>query len=74
MSYIVEVIKDLCISSGRCVANLPTVFMFDDEQLAIVIVGESEPNETLLLRVARECPGEAIILRDGFGTPIELDR
>ena len=46
MSYIVEVNKDLCISSGRCVANLPTVFMFDDEQLAVVIVGEAEPNET----------------------------
>jgi len=32
--YKVEVIRDLCISAGSCVAIAPKVFELDEEQLA----------------------------------------
>ena len=34
MAYRVEVQKDLCISSGKCVSDGPKVFRFDDQELA----------------------------------------
>ena len=35
-TVVVTVDRDLCMSSGRCVANVPMVFAFDDENVARV--------------------------------------
>ncbi|CAB4871874.1 unannotated protein [freshwater metagenome] len=73
MAYRVEVDQDLCISSGKCISDLPTVFAFDDDQLATVINTDPAIADALLLRLARNCPGQAIILHDENGELINLD-
>jgi ferredoxin len=73
MTYKAEVDQDLCISSGRCVSDLPTVFAFDEDQLATVIGADQAIDDARLLRLARNCPGQAITLRDEHGGLIDLD-
>lgn len=73
MTYRAEVDQDLCISSGRCVSDLPTVFEFDEDQLAIVIGIGHAIDDARLVRVARNCPGQAITLLDESGDLIDLD-
>jgi ferredoxin len=73
MTYKAEVDQDLCISSGRCVSDLPTVFAFDEDQLATVIGADHAIDDARLLRLARNCPGQAITLRDEHGGLIDLD-
>lgn len=73
MAFKVEVDQDLCISSGKCVSDLPTVFAFDDDQLATVIDTDPAIDDARLLRLARNCPGQAISLRDENGDLINLD-
>ena len=34
MTYRVEIVTDDCMSSGKCVADFPTGFGFDDDELA----------------------------------------
>lgn len=74
VAYRVEVDKDVCISSGKCVADAPEVFRFDDDELSEVIPGSPQlPNEQLLT-IARQCPALAVVLTDGdSGETIDLD-
>ncbi len=72
MAYNVEVDQDLCISSGRCVSDMPSVFAFDDDQLATVVDPDPDVEDARLLRLARNCPGEAITLRDDNGDVVDL--
>jgi ferredoxin len=58
----VRVDKDVCVSSGRCVADAPDGFRFDDDEIA-------EPTEAapglaadLLRAIADGCPSGAIRL------------
>ena len=74
MTYKVEVDQDLCISSGKCVSDLPTVFAFDEDQLATVTGTDHAIDDVRLLRLARNCPGQAISLRDEHGDLVNLDR
>ena len=73
MAYTVEVDQDRCISSGKCVSDLPTVFAFDDDQLATVLVADANVEDGRLLRLALNCPGQAISLRDDNGDLVNLD-
>ena len=72
MGLHVEVIKDDCISSGRCVGAEPEAFAFDDDELADPLPGAGDLDPERLIRVARNCPGQAIVVHDESG-PIPLD-
>jgi ferredoxin len=72
MGLTVEVDKDRCISSGKCVGDEPRGFRFDEDELAEATPRASELDDARLLRVARNCPGEAIRLFDADGNPVEL--
>lgn len=65
MAYRIEVDSDVCISSGKCVADAPGLFRFDDDEIAEVIPdGEQLPDEKLVA-LARACPSGALRVFDG---------
>ena len=70
MPYTVSVDKDLCISSGRCVADAPGAFRFDDDELAEALPSASDVPDATLLAVGRTCPSGAIRVLAGDGTPL----
>jgi ferredoxin len=72
MGYSVSIDREACISSGNCVADSPDAFDFDDDDIAMVKDGVSELLNERLLRVARNCPAGAIILRDDDGNEVDL--
>jgi ferredoxin len=73
MGYSVSIDRDACISSGNCVADSPGAFDFDDDDIAVVKPdGVAELGDDRLLRVARNCPAGAIILRDAEGNEVDL--
>jgi ferredoxin len=62
----VTVDKQECMSSGRCMSDIPEAFAFDDDELAEVIPGVADVAIDRLLEVARNCPGQAItVVPDG---------
>jgi ferredoxin len=72
VGYSVSIDRDACISSGNCVADSPGAFDFDDDDIAVVTAGVAEVADDRLLRVARNCPAGAIVLRDPAGSEIDL--
>jgi ferredoxin len=71
MAYRVQVDQDVCISSGKCVAEAPGLFRFDDDEIAeLVPDGELLPDDKLIA-MARACPSGALQLFDGED-PVEL--
>jgi ferredoxin len=72
MGYSVSIDRDSCMSSGNCVADSPTAFDFDDDDIAIVTAAAAEVPDDRLLRVARNCPAGAIVVRDPAGNEIDL--
>jgi ferredoxin len=72
VGYSVTIDRDSCISSGNCVADSPGAFDFDDDDIAVVKAGAGELPDDRLLRVARNCPAGAIVLRDADGHEIDL--
>jgi ferredoxin len=72
MGYSVSIDRDVCISSGNCVADSPNAFDFDDGDIAVVKDGAGELPDDRLLRVARNCPSGAIILRGADGKEVDL--
>jgi ferredoxin len=71
MAYKIEVQKDLCISSGKCVSDGPKVFRFDEQELAEPIVPLIDYEIASLLKLARNCPGEAITIFTEQGDVID---
>lgn len=69
MTFRIEIEKDDCMSSGKCVADYPNVFDFDDEELA-ELKSESNLTDDEILRVARNCPSRAILVFDENNDPI----
>lgn len=61
--YLVEVIREKCISAGSCVAIAPGVFDLDEEGIAIILSQDGNDDETKLL-AAQSCPTAAIIVTD----------
>ena len=63
MTFRIEIETDDCMSSGKCVADYPEGFVFDEEELAALI-----PNAKLtdkeIIKVARNCPSRAILVFD----------
>ncbi len=71
MSLTVRIDRDACISGGKCVADAPQAFHFDDEQLAEVLPGAAELSDERLKKIARNCPGQAIVLVGDDGAEID---
>ncbi|MEJ2859604.1 ferredoxin [Actinomycetospora flava] len=64
MSYRIEVDGEICISSGRCVAEHPEVFRFDDDEVAETVPGAPTLPDDVTLRLARSCPSSALLVFD----------
>lgn len=74
VAYRVSVDKDVCISSGKCVADAPRLFRFDEDDLAEVVPQAPRPTNDELITIARQCPSLAVVLQDGAtGETIDLD-
>ncbi|MEE8601473.1 ferredoxin [Euzebya tangerina] len=71
MSLRVEVDKSLCMSSGMCVADHPSAFRFDDDQLAETTAGATTAGDDDLRDAAMTCPAMAILLRDADGNQVD---
>jgi ferredoxin len=67
-----EVDEDICISSGKCVADAPGAFEFDDDEIAHATALASELDRDRLVHIGRTCPSGAIRVFDG-DDEIELD-
>jgi ferredoxin len=65
MTLRAEVDESICISSGKCVADAPSAFRFDDDEISEAIDGASAIDERTLIAVARNCPSGAIRVFDG---------
>lgn len=72
MGYSVSIDREACISSGNCVADSPSAFDFDDDDIAVAKDEVGELADDRLLRVARNCPAGAIILHDAEGNEVDL--
>ena len=59
------------MSVGRCVADFPAGFGFDDDELATVLPTAGELSDQQLLRAARNCPSRAIMVFAADGNQVE---
>ena len=48
----IEIDQSLCLSSGKCVADAPHVFAFDDDEIATVIDPTTTSTTPTVLRIA----------------------
>ena len=71
MTLRVRIDQELCMSSGRCVADEPGAFGFDDDELSVLLPGAADLSEERLRRAARMCPGQAIILVSDDGGTVD---
>jgi len=69
VGYRIHLDVDDCMSSGKCVADYPTVFEFDDDELASLKGGSALSDEDCI-RVARNCPSRALSIFDSDGNEI----
>ena len=68
----IEIDQSLCLSSGKCVGDAPEVFAFDADEIAYVVTEQHDLDDRTVLRIARSCPGQAVIVRDESGEVVEL--
>ena len=61
---------DNCMGSGSCVADFPQAFDFDEDELTHLHDAEVLSDEEIV-RVARRCPSQAIVVTDDKGVRIE---
>ena len=72
MSYRISVDGEVCMSSGKCVADAPDLFRFDDEEIAEPVPGAPAPSDERILDLARACPSGALVVHDA-DTGEEID-
>ena len=72
MGLSVRIEKDNCVSAGKCVADAPGGFGFDADELADVLPGVTTLTDEQLIRIARQCPGRAILLSDADGNDVSF--
>ena len=66
----VTIDKDRCVSAGRCIADEPNSFEFDDDELVTLLPGATSLPLERLIVIARRCPGLAIDVFDDDGNPV----
>lgn len=49
-----------CISSGRCIADAPELFEFDDDRIAVVLEATADLTQERADELMDGCPGGAI--------------
>lgn len=65
MSLQIRLDSEECMSSGRCVADLPAVFRFDEDEIAQLVPGtDPERHRAALVAAVRNCPAGAISLAE----------
>jgi ferredoxin len=65
MAYRLELDPDVCISSGRCMADAPDSIRFDADKIA-ELFAEGEPiGDEQMVVLARNCPSGALLVFDG---------
>lgn len=64
MTYKIDIDPEVCMSSGKCVADAPDLFRFDDDEIAEMIPGAAQPNDERILDLARACPSGALVVTD----------
>lgn len=69
VAYRIEINIDDCMSSGKCVADHPEAFDFDDDELA-VLSPDAQLTDDQMLSAARKCPSQALMLFDADGVRI----
>ena len=52
--------RDECLSSGKCVADAPEAFAFDDEELVVALPGLEDLADDAATRIVRNCPSGAL--------------
>ncbi len=63
MTLRIKIESDDCMSSGKCVADYPGAFVFDEEELAS-LVPNAKLTDNEIIKVARNCPSRAILVFD----------
>ncbi len=63
MNFRIEIETDDCMSSGKCVADYPGVFVFDEDELA-ALTPSANLTDKEIIKVARNCPSRAILVFD----------
>lgn len=69
MSYITKVLRDKCIGAASCVAVAPKTFKLDSENKAVVLTGDHDEDQAILL-AAQSCPTAAIEVYDQDGKKV----
>jgi len=72
MGLRLQIDNNSCVSSGKCVADHPNAFGFDDDELAVVLTAASELSDEAKIKAARRCPSGAILLFTASGEPVEI--
>jgi len=63
VTFRIEIETDDCMSSGKCVADYPKAFVFDEEELA-ALIPSAKLTDKEIIKVARNCPSRAILVFD----------
>jgi ferredoxin len=61
--YSVEILRDVCIGAGSCVAIAPETFRLDGENKVVLVESDWDEDE-IILAAAQSCPVFAIIVKD----------
>ncbi len=62
-NYNVQVIRNLCIGAGSCIAVSPITYVLDSQSKAIILENSTESPDNIVLS-AQSCPTKAIIVTD----------
>ena len=68
----IQIDKQSCQSSGRCVRAAPGAFAPDADHLAEALPGARKLSDAEQLAIARGCPALAIHVFDASGEEVEL--
>lgn len=60
----VEIVRELCIGAGSCIAITPEAFEFDQENIAVLKASWRTHTDEDLIAAAKSCPTLAIRLYD----------
>ncbi|MEV4105822.1 ferredoxin [Nonomuraea sp. NPDC049649] len=63
--YRIELDRDVCISSGKCVAESPETFRFDSDEIVELVPGAPRLPDEEIFDLARDCPSGAIRVFEG---------
>lgn len=69
MPYTTKVLRDKCIGAASCVAVAAKTFALDAENRAVVLTGDHDADDEILL-AAQSCPTAAIEVYDAGGKKI----